>query len=116
MVQNGFRCTVWCCFWRVSCKGAKHPRGPASGRVGRGLGKTKAGRGPAWERFSGVRRKANTKGGRMSAKDVVWTIVISAFVTCYVMWRVSSLIEVRAPSQTERGLCAERSEQEAEGD
>ena len=52
----------------------------------------------------------------MSAKDVVWTIVISAFVTCYVMWRVSSLIEVRAPSQTERGLCAERSEQEAEGD
>lgn len=50
----------------------------------------------------------------MSAKDVVWTIVISAFVTCYVMWRVHSLLEERAPSQAERGLCAEGGEQEAE--
>lgn len=50
----------------------------------------------------------------MSAKDVVWTIVISVFVTCYVMWRVGSLLEERAPSQAERDLCAECGEQEAE--
>lgn len=52
----------------------------------------------------------------MNAKDLVWTIVISVFVTLYVLWRVGSLLEERAPSQAERGLCAECGEREAECD
>ena len=50
----------------------------------------------------------------MDAKDVGWTVAISVFVTLYVLWRVGSLLEERAPSQAERGLCAECGEQEAE--
>ena len=80
-------------------------RGQNKGRAGPGLGRC----------FSGVRLKANPKGDRMSAKDVGWTVAISVFVTLYVLWRVGSLLEERAPSQAERGLCAECGEQETDG-
>ena len=86
----------------ASCGGGA---GQNKGRAGPGLGRC----------FSGVRRKVNPKGGRMDAKDVGWTVAISVFVTLYVLWRVGSLLEERAPSQAERGLCAECGEQETDG-
>lgn len=50
----------------------------------------------------------------MSAKDVVWTIVISVFVTCYVMWRMHSVLgEKEADDPPEKGLAAECGEDDS---
>ena len=49
----------------------------------------------------------------MTAKDALWTIVISVFVTVYVTWRLSTLIgEKQQPPPSERGLAAERGERQ----
>lgn len=50
----------------------------------------------------------------MNAKDLVWTIVISVFVTCYVMWRMHSVLgEKEADDPPEKGLAAERGEDDS---
>ena len=50
----------------------------------------------------------------MTTKDVIWTIVISVFVTVYVTWRLSMLIgEEQAINPPEDGFAAERREQDA---
>ena len=57
-----------------------------------------------------MRRKA-TQGGKMTAKELLWTVALSVFVTLYVLWRVGSRLDEQAPTPTEHGLAAERGKQ-----